>query len=126
VGTGPGFGGVIVKTIRPIFRTAQGEEVLGQEHGAEPNQVTIAKAKDGYAIGGLVVKTGLCVDGFSIVFMRMMGDTLDPSDSYESGWFGGMGGSETTKLGGDGHRVIALIGKSNGSQCTGLGLSMEQ
>lgn len=83
VGTEPSFGSQIVKTVRPIYRTAAGKEILGQRHGSEHTTLTSAKAKEGYAVGGISVKAGLFVDGFSIVFMRRKGNKLDPSDTYE-------------------------------------------
>ena len=125
VGTEPGFGNEIIKSIRPIFRTASGEEIVGQQHGSEPKTLTRAKAKEGYAVGGIIVKAGLVVDGLSIVFMRLKGGELDPSDSYESVWFGGTGGRPKTKLGCNGAPVIGIIGRSKSEHCTGLGLLMK-
>ena len=70
---------------------------------------------------------GLTVDGMSITFMKIApGGILDPNDSYESAWIGGMGGGGPVRLGGDGTPVIGVIGKSNNADMTGLGLLLRQ
>jgi hypothetical protein len=61
------------------------------------------------------------VDGFKIVFMKMSGLSLDPSDSYESRWIGGKGGDQEKQLGGDGAYVIGIHGRSGKDlDCLGI------
>ncbi|OYV86712.1 MAG: hypothetical protein B7Z73_11280, partial [Planctomycetia bacterium 21-64-5] len=115
-----------VQLVTPVFRNARGEEVVGRQHGQQRQKAAGARAKEGYAVGGIIVKAGLLVDGLSIVFMRVKGDALDPSDSYESEWLGGMGGNAKTKLAGDGRAVIALIGRYKGTELMGIGLSTKE
>lgn len=126
VGTTPGFGSQIVQTVRPIFRTTGGKELLGDQHGSEPKMLVTAKAKEGYAVGGIIVKAGLYIDGLSVVFMRVNDGKLDESDSYESEWFGGSGGGAKKKLGFGGTPVIGIIGKFDERRCTGVGLLMKR
>lgn len=126
VGTTPGFGSQIVQTVRPIFRATDRKELLGDQHGSEPKLLVAAKAKEGYAVGGIIVKAGLYVDGLSVVFMRVNDGTLDESDSYESEWFGGTGGGAKKKLGFGGTPVIGIIGRFDERRCTGLGLLMKR
>ncbi len=78
-------------------------------------------AKEGYAVGGIIAKSGNRIDGFRVVFMRLDGDRLDTTDSYESEWFGGRGGGGETLLGGTGNLVIGLHGQQ-GADLDGVGL----
>jgi hypothetical protein len=82
-------------------------------------------AKPGYAVGAITCKTGLGIDGLSVIFMKISGTRLDPTDSYQSQWIGGQGGGPPTKYGGDGTPVIGIIGKKNRNrELTGLGLML--
>jgi hypothetical protein len=110
----------VVNIIEPKFRTPNGI-VAGSTHGSNGGTEIDVMAKPGYAVGAIVVKPGDTVDGFRVVFMRVRGKNLDPSDSYESQWMGGMGGGAETKLGGDGKPVIGIHGTS-GTNIDSLGL----
>jgi hypothetical protein len=79
------------------------------------------KAKKGYAVGGLVGKGQVLVDGFKVIFMRTKEGSLDPHDFYESEWIGGPGGDDARRLGGDGKPVIGIYGRS-GDDLNRLGL----
>jgi hypothetical protein len=112
----------VVRAARPIYRVGD-QESSGQQFGTELDRVVTAKAKPGYAVGAITVKAGLTADGFSVTFMRIDGDHLDPTDAYESDWLGGQGGAPPKRLGGDGRYVHGIIAKQNKkNQCTGLGL----
>jgi len=111
----------VIKAIRPIFRTAQGEETLGKQHGKDTSNVVTVKAKEGYAVGAITLKQGLLVVGLSVTFMKVGNGTLDPKDAYESEWVGGRTGGPETMLGGTGALVTGIIGKDNERECTGLG-----
>jgi len=125
IGLGEFFNSEVIRTVRPIFLGAEGKEVLGSQHGAENRRVVRVRAKPGYAVGGITVKAGLAVDGFSLTFMRMNNGKLQQDDSYESEWFGGQGGCPPTLLGGNGATVIGIIGKKNPRHCTGIGLLLQ-
>lgn len=112
----------VVKSVQPIYRTAKGE-VAGRKFGTDFSQVHQVRAKAGYAVGGINVKAGLLVNGFSVKFMRVKGNALDPADSYTSPWIGDQtGGNGPTLLGGDGKLIVGIIGKRNARDCNGLGL----
>jgi hypothetical protein len=122
VGLGKFGANDIVAAVQPIFQSAQGEETLGKQHGADTGRTVRVKAKAGYAVGAITVKAGLLLDGFSVTFTKLADKALDPKDAYESEWFGGRGGSSEVRLGGDGALVTGIIGKENPRNCTGLGL----
>ena len=122
VGFGEFFGNPVIHSLRPIYRTAQGE-VTGTQYGTFDHGQMVIKAKPGYAIGGLTVKAGLGIDGFSVTFMRMAGGVLVTADSYTSDWIGGKGGGRETTLAGTGACVPGIFGKTNSQNIlTGFGL----
>ena len=106
---------ITVRAVRPIYRNASGV-APGQYRGVPSGLVKRVQAKPGYAVGALTVKTGLGIDGMEITFMRIEGDTLDPSDSYKSDWLGGKGGGRERTLGGDGSLVVGFFGRTEGLQ----------
>lgn len=71
----------------------------------------IILAREGYAVGGLVVNAGEFVNGLQIVFMAMQPDgSLDAGDSYTSDWIG-VASTATTTVGGTGVKVIGIHGR---------------
>lgn len=109
----------VITSVAPVFASGT-EKSLGTICGQKTKNEVSAEAKAGYAVGGIVAKTGNRLDGFKVIFMRRKGDHLDPTDSYESDWIGGTGGGER-RLGCDGKRVIGIFGRS-GAQMDALGL----
>ncbi len=76
-----------INNLRAIYATPRGL-VRGEQHSGGPvnNEVV---ARRGYAVGGLVVRSGGFVNGLRIIFHRRSGDgRLDADDSYESPFFG--------------------------------------
>jgi hypothetical protein len=116
----------VVHAIRPIFRTAAGKEVLGQQHGTDTARLVVVKARRGYAVGAMTGRAMALLDGFSLTFMKFRKDRLDPKIKYESEWVGGKGGGIETVIGGDGRLVIGIVGHENGPLCTGMGLLRKQ
>jgi hypothetical protein len=114
----------VIHGIRPIFLDAQGREQPGNLHGKDTGRAPIrVKAKKGYAVGAISVKTALCVDCLSLTFMKLDKGRLDPLQSYESQWLGGPDNNGATRLGGTGEAVVGLIGSQNSnSELNGLGL----
>jgi hypothetical protein len=122
VGLAEAFGVELVRAIQPRYLTPQGE-VKGRKFGTDFRKTVSVKAKPGYAVGGLNIKAGLVVNGFSVRFMRNKGDALDPADAYSSEWIGDQtGGNGPIPLGGDGAPIIGIIGRRNARECNGLGL----
>jgi hypothetical protein len=92
--------------LQPIYRTAKGE-INGNTYGRPIVPVGIIKAKDGYAIGSIVVhSSNLYFYGMEPNFVKMKDGTLDPSDSYKVGLIGRTFNSETI---GDGASPIVGI-----------------
>ncbi|HWY88468.1 MAG TPA: serine protease, partial [Gemmataceae bacterium] len=114
----------VIRGVRPIYTSGDGKESKGNSYGNLPPGAMTVKAKPGYAVGGLIVNAGLGLDAFTVAFMRMKGDGLDPDDAYQSDPIGGKGGNRGA-LGGNGKPVIGIVGKANNrGECTGIGLVM--
>jgi hypothetical protein len=96
---------------------------MGRYYGYPSSKVVRAVAKPGYAVGGVTVKAGLGIDGFSVTFMEIKGDALDPEKSYKSDWLGGQGGGGPTPLAGDGSPVVGIFGKTSGDKVPRIGLN---
>jgi len=107
---GPVYGNPCISSIQPLFHTASGRVEGAMRGKPQGNSMTI-EARDGYAVAGFVMKTGWAVDGFKVVFMRINGEALDPTDRYESPWYGGRGGGAETPLGCDAKPVIGIEGR---------------
>ena len=117
---------LMIRSVRPIFQTAEGRK-YGTLRGVPSAVSRRIVAKPGYAVGGITVSSGLNVDGLSITFLRLDGDTLQPDDSYKSAWYGSKGQREGKKLGGDGALIIGIFGRTSGlrlkdHELRGLGL----
>ncbi len=122
VGLGKWATNDIVSAIRPIYVNARGEEALGSQHGTVNGQTIRVKAKPGYAIGAITAKSMAALDGFSVTFMKIDKDRLNPADKYESEWVGGKGGAEEATVGGDGTPAIGIVGYGDDTSCSGVGL----
>jgi hypothetical protein len=105
-------GASVLRSLRPIYLASGSEErttdgpVFGDPDGPEKRTV----AKPGYAVGGVIAQSSGLVSGFKVIFMRRVGQSLDPDDSYQSDWLAGSGGGGRT-LGGDGRPVIGVHGR---------------
>ncbi len=115
--------GGAINVLQPMYR-GPGGVVAGVSHGGNPGTAVDVIAKEGYAVGAISVRSGEWIDAMRVVFMRIRGKRLDPSDSYESPWYGGSGGGET-KLGGDGSPVVGVFGAS-GDNIDSIGLNLEK
>ena len=108
----------VVSGLRPLFRTASGR-AWGHLHGRRCGQGPfLIEARKGYAVADLDIRGGDRVDGFSVLFRREGGPAR--SESYRSGWVGGRGGGEHSRLL-PGGAVVGLCGAS-GDQMDRLGL----
>ena len=74
----------------------------------------------------LELKGAILVDGFSVTFMKLGKNKLDPTDRYESEWVGGPGGFREERIGGNGGLITGIVGTENQKDCTGLGLSLNE
>lgn len=105
-------GDPMVKSLRPIFMTSSGV-ISGTVRGNRSNPYKVIKAKEGYAVTGLIVNPGHeSLGGFQVVFGRIQKRPLgskDP-DSYKSIWIGGELRKDPIVLGGDGRLAIGIFG----------------
>jgi S1-C subfamily serine protease len=121
VGEGKFFDKVVLKSWRPIFLTKKGEQ-FGKWQGAVPARPTTVKAKSGYVVSGMSVRTALGLDALTLTFARLGKDGLDLSDTYTSDTIGGTGGSPAT-IGGKGALFVGVTGHlSNDKSPCSLGL----
>jgi hypothetical protein len=132
---GVGKDGEAIYAIRPVYRTEKGE-VTGEEQGMFKDKWAGAKklvksrvartvtirAKPGYAVGGVTIRSSLNILGLSATFMRINGKTLDPEQSYTSDWVGDRGG-RGTYVGSDGGPVVGIHGNKNEIAVIALGLN---
>ncbi len=117
-------GHLIVKSLAPIFR-GEGVAAPGTRCGRGGKWPSYDAAPDGYAVGALIVKGGHRVDGFAVVFMRDLGDRLDPEDVVLGPWRGGTDGGPAIILGGEGRRIVGIHGR-RGADLDALGLVEER
>jgi S1-C subfamily serine protease len=108
VGLGKFANNDIVKSFRPIFLTKNGEK-FGPWHGPAPASPITVKAKRGYVVSGLSVRTALAIDGLTITFAKLDKDGLDLSDTYNSQPVGGDGG-RLASIGGQGAIFVGVTG----------------
>jgi len=97
-----------IQAMQAVYATQRGE-VRGKAFGKPTDQGVRLKAKSGYAIGAISVRSGLFLDGVVVTFMQIQGDRLNPEINYSSEPFGGKGGSEKN-LSLPGEPIIGLHG----------------
>jgi hypothetical protein len=118
------FGGPKISSIQPIYRVGE-KLVKGERRGGLLGKETEAVAKPGYAVGAINTHTGLTVDGFEMVFMRIDGDRLDSADSYNSPWLGDQKGGSPRDVSSEGKIPQGLQGRA-GKEVYALGLIVEK
>ena len=96
-----------VEWLQPIYLGSKGE-FNGAAFGKPRVPVSIIKAKDGYAIGSILVHSaGKYLYGFEPNFVKLNKRALDPSDTYRGNAIGSTSGSKDTV--GDGSSPIVGI-----------------
>ncbi len=134
-GVGKFFDLDIVYALRPVYRTAQGEEFFG-DHGlfrdvhlprkkvikSKVLRTVTLRARPGYAVGAVTVRSGLYLNGLSLTFMRQDGLGLDPTHSYASQWVGDRTGGGEGTLDGNGSVVVGVYGSEDDDHVQSLGL----
>ncbi len=100
----------IVRTLEPIW--ASDNLAITQ---------SMVVARPGYAVGGVIVDGDNNITAMKVVFMRRLLNGVDPSDSYESQWFGKQTGNPLHLLGGRGDHIIGIYGRK-GLNVDALGL----
>jgi hypothetical protein len=120
VGRGTWFQFSVLGSLQPIFATMHGTRP-GERRGGSGGQEVVAR--DGYAVGGLYVRSGEVVNAIQIIFMRINPDglTLNPQDFYVTDWLGGEGGGKGREISARGRLVVGVTGKT-GDVVEGIGL----
>jgi hypothetical protein len=108
VGLGKFVNRAVIKSWRPIFLTKTGEK-FGKWQGQAPATPTTVKAKPGYVVSGMSVRTSLGLDALSLTFAKLGKDGLDLTDTYQSESIGGTGGSPGS-IGGKGALFVGVTG----------------
>src|ERR1043166_4810820 len=111
----------ILDALRPNYMTRKGE-LLGAWIGKPPANPITTKARPGYIVGAVDLRTGLLMDGFALRFVRLEDGHLDVVDNYQGEWIGGQGGNPGT-IGGSGVLTVGIYGRTDheGIPCS-LGL----
>jgi hypothetical protein len=121
----PGPGNSIA-TVRPNYQVkGKDKDVPGFMHGSQTKRGVKERAKPGYAVGAINVKGGLWVDGMSITYMKIIDDIkLDPTDKYESIWYGNGNatGNDVSIITGEGELAIGILGRQSQRDLNALGL----
>jgi hypothetical protein len=102
----------VVRGLQPIYRGANGL-VYGGQYSSPKNVVEVV-ARSGYAVGKIELRSGSCLDGFRLTFVRDLGDRLDLKDSYASDWIGGHGGDARPAVASEGQPVMGVHGTYGG------------
>jgi hypothetical protein len=111
VGLGQFVQNVVIDSFRPIYMTSKGEK-KGQWIGKPSPQPVTVKAKAGYVVGAIYIRTGLGIDGFSLKFMKLEKGELKADENYTSKWVGGMGGN-LASIGSSGLLAVGICGHIN-------------
>lgn len=116
-----------IATVRPIYQVkGKDKDAFGLIHGTDAKGPR-ERAKSGYAVGAINVKSGLWVDGFSITYMKVADDKLNPNDTYDSQWYGKQGNiNEVTTISGEGALVIGIAGRQGRKDLNALGLMFKE
>ncbi len=105
--------------LQPLYFGPSGE-TAGAKVGDGKAEKEIV-ARPGYAVGGMIARGTDRLNAFKLIFMRISGSRLIPTDRYESGWAGSRAGGDEVTLGGDGTPVLGLFGRAGG-EVDGAGL----
>lgn len=124
-----------VVAVRPVYRTASGEtsyRSYGRFYTAPPAKGTARtvkvtdivelRAKRGYAVGGMTVRSGLNLHGLSLTYHRIAGAALDPTSAYTSKWVGNRSGGGDATVSSNGAPVVGVFGNLADDRLIALGL----
>jgi hypothetical protein len=123
------FDGPVIKSLAPIYRIAEQTRGGPGFHGRPSESSVDLVAPPGYAVSGIVARAGGLrgnvgwdrIYGFRLSYMKISGDTLDPSDRRSSEWVGRKEGPPEITIDGRGRKVMGLYGR-HGENLDALGL----
>ncbi len=111
----------VISALRPIFHDNKGTQINGPTIGTPSPRVIKTRAKPGYAVGGVTLRSGSDLNAMIVTYMETQPDRLNVKNSYDTDLLGGPGGI-AYQLGGDGAVVIGLTGKHNDHFILGMSL----
>lgn len=107
-------GDKIVNSLKPLFLTTEGV-VPGEARGVLNQGFKTIKAREGFAVSGLIVNPGKeeekRLGGFQIIFAKIQSRKvpLEKPETYKSEWIGGEIRKDAVTLGGDGRVGIGVL-----------------
>ena len=94
---------VCLRTFEPLYERPKVPAEKGE---------TFLIAKEGYAVGALTINSGEFVNAVCVTFMKLTDTGVDPAANYSPPWVGKrIPGMTTKKIGGDGQRVVGIVGR---------------
>lgn len=106
---GTNWGGAL-RAVQPVYQVGT-EQRPGGRYGKPGGDETQLLARPGYAVGAINARAGLVLNAVQVVFYRVDGLRLHPSDQYATAWVGSDGGSSYT-LDGKGDPIVGVFGSS--------------
>lgn len=130
------FDSEIITAVRPVYRTSTGTAVTRdygsfteatRRDGKRPSSDGISRviklrARAGYAVWAMHLRTGLGIDAMSLSFRKISGDRLDPDDAYRTAWVGNIKGGSESSVNGEGMPIVGVFGNRSGDRVNALGL----
>lgn len=108
-------GWTVIESFTPLYLRAAGKARGTLRGTPKPgNAATVLEARPGFAVAGMEVRGGSCIDAFRITFMRYENGALDPGERYTTKWIGGDKGEITKVLRTDTRPIVGVYGKAGG------------
>lgn len=129
LGLGKFLNDEVIYALRPIYRTPDGDfsgQAIGLFPGSDPKskaeRSVRLRAPEGYAVGGVTLRTGLNIDGLSITYMQVHNETLNPNQQYSSSWVGKPADGQEKSIDGQGAPIVGIFGNRDDARIMALGL----
>ncbi len=124
-----------VYSLRPLYLTPNGvkpSQTFGLAQGrtgkgknpprSKVSRTITIQAKPGYAVGAVMLDTGLTIDAMAITFMRITGASLDPNDAYTCDWIGSREEKKARIVTWNGDPIVGVLARENDTHIIALGL----
>jgi hypothetical protein len=112
----PFFNHQIIKSVQAVYQAPNGRRYDGPVCGTPTGVGERVVAKEGYAIGGATIRSGMGIDAMQLTFMEIGAEALNPNKTYLSKWLGMNGGSYAKTFVNDGRPIIGIAGmRSSGN-----------
>jgi hypothetical protein len=124
-----------VYSLRPLYLTPSGmkpSQTFGLAQGrtgkgknpprSKVTRTVTVQAKPGYAVGAVLLDTGLTIDALAVNFMRINGTSLDPTDAYTGDWIGSREEKKPGIVTWKGDPIVGVLARENETHIIALGL----